>query len=81
MVGRVDKIQISATDYGLAPGALSASNFVVGAAAVDAHSEFVYDASTHTLKWDANGAGGAAAITVAIFTPGVALTASDFMVV
>ncbi len=77
----VDIIQINASDYGLAPGALDPSNFILGSAAVDAHSEFVYDASTNTLKWDADGVGGAAAITVATFATSIGLTASDFVVV
>jgi hypothetical protein len=77
----VDIIQIKASDYGLAPGALDPSNFVVGPAAVHNHAEFVYTASSHTLKWDPDGVGGAAAITVATFTTNVGLTASDFVVV
>ena len=77
----LDLIQITGADYGLAPGALDPGNFIVGSKAIDGHAEFVYNAATNTLKWDADGVGGAAAITVATFTTNVGLTASDFVVV
>ncbi len=76
----VDHLAFRAADYGLATGPLAAANLVFGAAAVDAHAEFVYDAAKKTLLWDADGVGGAAAVAVTTFSTAVTLTASDFLI-
>ncbi len=76
----VDHLAFQAADYGLSAGALSASNLVFGAAATDAHAEFIYDAAKKTLLWDADGVGGAAAVAVATFSTAVTLTAADFVI-
>jgi hypothetical protein len=48
---------------------------------VDHHSEFVYDAAAKKLLWDADGVGGAGAVSVAVFDTNVALTHADFLLV
>jgi hypothetical protein len=42
--------------------------------------QFVWDATAKTLYWDADGAGGTAAVKVATFTTNVPLQASDFLI-
>ena len=76
----VDRLAFNASDFGLPAGALDAANLVFGAAATDAHAEFIYDAAHKTLLWDADGAGGAAAVTIATFASAVTLAASDFLI-
>jgi Ca2+-binding RTX toxin-like protein len=78
----VDKLQITGTDYGGLPaGALAATNLVYGMAAVDPHAEFIFNAAAHTLRWDPDGTGAMAPITVATLTGVTTLAASDFVVV
>lgn len=77
----VDLLQFSAADYGLPVGPLDSGNLVFGTAATDPHPEFVYNAATLTLRWDPDGVGGLAPITVATFNSAITLTASDFVVV
>jgi hypothetical protein len=52
-----------------------------GTQATASHSQFVYSASTRTLMWDADGAGGAAGIAIATFASdiGSILSAEDFV--
>jgi Ca2+-binding RTX toxin-like protein len=61
-----DKVELSAAAFGLAAGPLAANMFVAGAAATEAHGQFVFDAS-HNLYWDADGTGGGAAVLLASF--------------
>jgi hypothetical protein len=42
--------------------------------------QFVWDAATKTLSWDADGAGGNAAVKIATFTTNVPLTSADFLI-
>ncbi len=63
------------------PGALSANAFVTGAAAADADDRIVYNAATGQLFYDADGNGAGAAVQFATMSPGLTLTASDFMVI
>ncbi|HVQ09970.1 MAG TPA: Ig-like domain-containing protein, partial [Allosphingosinicella sp.] len=76
-----DQILLSAAIFtGMSPGALSASAFVVGAAALDADDRIVYNSATAALFYDADGNGAGAAVRFAFVVPGVSLTASDFVV-
>lgn len=80
-----DRIGIEAPHYGLsdgagatAGGALNPDWFVQGAAATAAHGQFLY--SGGTLRWDADGTGGAPGRLVATLTAAPALTAGQFTV-
>ncbi|BCH26566.1 calcium-binding protein [Mesorhizobium sp. L-8-3] len=64
----------------LSSGPLSAANFVVGKHAVDGNDLIVYDKTTGDLFYDADGAGGAAALRFASVQAATAITADDFVV-
>jgi serralysin len=66
---------------GLASGALPAQAFRMGSAAADADDRIIYDPATGVLSFDADGAGGAAAAAFASVQPGLAIAATDFIVV
>jgi Ca2+-binding RTX toxin-like protein len=76
-----DVLVVSASGFGggLTPGALPSARFAMGIA-TDATPQFVYQANG-VLLWDADGIGGGAAVTVAIFQGRPALAASDIMVI
>lgn len=63
------------------PGRLLASAFHTGTAAHDATDRIVYDKATGHLFFDADGTGVAAPLLIAELTPGLALTAADFVVI
>ena len=75
-----DRLVFNGSDYGLTPGSLAASHFEIGAAATGHEAEFVFNASTRTLSWDADGAGGQAAVNLAVFSNAITLHASDFTI-
>ena len=62
-------------------GTLSGSAFVTGTAAGDADDRIIYNSATGQLFFDADGSGSGAAVLFATVTPGLTLTASDFMVI
>ena len=64
-----------------AGGALSAAAFHIGGAAGTADHRIIYNATTGTLLYDADGAGGAAAIAFAHVSAGLAMTAAEFLVI
>ncbi len=66
---------------GGATGVLAASKFYIGAAAHDSTDRIVYDSANGRLYFDADGNGAGAAIHFATLTPGLALTAADFVVI
>jgi Ca2+-binding RTX toxin-like protein len=77
-----DTIQLdNAVFLGLAPGALGAGAFNTGSAASQADDRVIYNSATGALLFDADGAGGAAAVQFAALAAGLALTASDFVVI
>ncbi len=79
-----DTIQLArAAGYLTLPaGALAASAFVVGAAALDGGDRVIYNAGTGALLYDADGTGFLPAVTIATLTGVVvAPTAADFWVV
>ena len=64
------------------PGALNASAFVDRhAPRSDADDRIIYDSTTGKLFYDADGNGAGAAVQFATLSTGLALTASDFMVI
>lgn len=67
---------------GLSFGALNANNFRIGTEALDADDRIIYDPVTGNIYFDADGNSGGdeAPILFATVTPGLALTASDFVV-
>jgi Ca2+-binding RTX toxin-like protein len=78
-----DKLAVHASDYGLAIGALAGDWFESSLAGVatKAHAEFVFSTSSHTLGWDADGSGSAAAIQVATFSNNALLKYQDFTII
>jgi len=62
-----DHVAVHSADYGLAPGTLDPAYFVQGSAATADHAQFVFDTNTHSLMWDADGTGAAAAVQIASF--------------
>ena len=73
----LDKLVFS-TEDGYAAGA----GLTFGKGAVGSNAQFVYDAQTRSLFYDADGAGGAAATKLAVLTGvGVNVTAADIQVI
>jgi predicted extracellular nuclease len=62
-------------------GALNASAFVTGTQAADASDRIIYDSATGQLLYDADGAGGVAAVQFATLNGAPALAISDFIVI
>ncbi len=77
-----DEIQIdNAVFAGLAAGALAAGAFNTGAAASQADDRIIYNAATGALLFDADGNGAGAAVHFAALSAGLAMTASEFVVI
>ncbi|TPG13209.1 beta strand repeat-containing protein [Sphingomonas oligophenolica] len=77
-----DKIALSSSIFGgMASGTLSASNFVIGAAATTAEQHIVYNQATGQLFYDADGSGAGAAVLFATVAPGTVITANMIAVV
>ncbi len=62
-------------------GPLNNNAFVIGTAAADADDRIVYDSATGAVLYDADGNGAGAAVQFATLSTGLALIASDFIVV
>jgi len=77
-----DTIQLDDSVFaGLALGALSAGAFYIGTAAHDSTDRIIYNSSTGALLFDADGNGAGAAVQFATLSTGLALVASEFVVV
>lgn len=76
-----DKIVLDKAVFdGLSAGALAGDAFVVGTAARDANDRVIYDQSTGSLFYDADGSGSGKAVQFAKLDPNTVLTASHFEV-
>lgn len=62
-------------------GTLAQGAFVIGTAALDADDRIVYDQTTGSLFYDADGSGQGAAVLFASVAAGTALSASDFLAI
>jgi Ca2+-binding RTX toxin-like protein len=60
---------------------LAAANFTTGATAVEADDFIVYNSSTGTLFYDADGNGAGVAVVIAMLGTNLALTNADFVVI
>ncbi len=79
---RVDLIHLDDAIFtGLALGRPFAGSFTNGTAALDANDRLIYDINTGTLRYDADGNLGGAAVVVAIFDNNVALAHTNFLVI
>ena len=63
-----------------AAGVLAAGAYHAGSQAGDASDRVIYNASTGQIFYDADGSGGAAQTLIATITPGIALSAADFVI-
>jgi Ca2+-binding RTX toxin-like protein len=61
-------------------GELPSSAFYSGTAAHDATDRIIYDPATGALIYDADGTGSAAQVQFATLSPGLTVTASDFLI-
>jgi Ca2+-binding RTX toxin-like protein len=78
----VDKIALDRNVFaGLAIGAVGPGVFVTGTQAQDADDRIIYNQASGGLFYDADGAGGAAAVQFATLDPAAILGASDFIVI
>jgi Ca2+-binding RTX toxin-like protein len=78
----IDKIALDNGIFtALADGALPASAFVAGTAALDADDRILFNAADGSVYYDADGSGAGAALLVAYVPVGQVLTAADFIVV
>jgi serralysin len=77
----IDKIQVVGSAFGgLAAGALAGSKFIAGAAPVATQAaQFLYNTTTGVLAFDADGAGGAAAVNLVTLVGQPAMTAADIV--
>jgi serralysin len=75
-----DSILIEDLFFGAVGPSLSANEFVLGAAALDADDRIIYNAATGNIVYDTNGNGIGGATTFARVTAGTALTLADFIV-
>ncbi len=81
--GPEDVFEISRAGFGdlLPLGALDAAQFSGTGAAVGTAAQFVYVPGTGVLRWDADGAGGAASVPIAVLQGLPALSAADIVVI
>jgi FG-GAP-like repeat len=77
----VDQLLLSATGFGLTPGAISADQFVLGSAALDSGDRFLYNVGTGILLFDPDGTGVATPSVLAALTGAPSLTATDLVAV
>ncbi len=76
-----DTIELHSSFFaGLPVGTLSASLFIVGAAAVDPSHRIIYDPIAGSLLYDRDGNGDAVAVQFATLSAGLSMTNLDFVV-
>jgi serralysin len=78
-----DRISISSAGFGdgvMPPGPLDPAYLSLDASATGPGPKLVYNAATGSLSWDADGAGGAAALRFAVLATRPLLDATDFVV-
>ncbi len=77
-----DTIQLDdAVFTALSPGALASGAYATGPAATQADDRVIYNSASGALLYDADGTGNIPAVQFALLTPGLALTAADFVVI
>ncbi|MCB5189341.1 calcium-binding protein [Methylobacillus arboreus] len=76
----VDKIELNTDQFASLVG-FNAGNLVVGSGPLDADDYLVFNTSTNTLQYYADGNGGSAAFDIAILTGVTSITAADIVVV
>jgi Ca2+-binding RTX toxin-like protein len=74
-----DHIALSASAFHLSGPISEGHGFVTGTAATGPGATLIWDAAHGLLSFDADGAGGAAALTLATLTGGASLTAADIL--
>ncbi|MEO3471564.1 calcium-binding protein [Roseomonas sp. CAU 1739] len=78
----VDHFEVSQAGFGnlLPAGALDPAMFSGNGVAVGTGPQFIYNATTGVLRWDADGTGSGAAATLAVLDGAPVLAAADFHV-
>jgi len=76
-----DTIRLSLSIFSAAgpAGALNANAFFAGAAAHDPDDRIMYDTTNGNLSYDADGNGAGAAQVFAVVSPGLAMSAANFV--
>jgi len=78
-----DTIKVKATGFGGGLGAgaaITAAQFVIGAAAVDSSDRFIYNKTTGGLLFDIDGTGAVASVQIANLPTNLAMTNQDIVV-
>jgi Ca2+-binding RTX toxin-like protein len=78
----IDHLEFSRAALGnlLPAGDLAAGFFAKGTVATGAGAKLLYDSASGVVRWDADGAGGAAPVVVATLTGSPTLTADDIFI-
>lgn len=83
-VGNDDTLHLSGTIFtGLALGAISANQLVIGSTAQDSSDRIIYNATTGALYFDSDGTGASASaqLQFAAMNTGVVVTNVDFVII
>ncbi len=77
-----DKVVFLSSGFGNLPaGAVPADQFVAGTRAKDSNDRFIYDVTTSSLFYDADGRGGVGQVKIATFDNQPTLAATDLLIV
>ncbi|HIK51845.1 MAG TPA: VCBS repeat-containing protein [Oscillatoriales cyanobacterium M59_W2019_021] len=79
----VDRLHVSAAGLGggLVPGAIAAGQFALGSIATDSDDRFLYNVSTGTLLFDADGTGATLPVLLVNLAGAPTLTAADIVAI
>lgn len=79
----VDRLQVLAAGLGggLVPGAIASGQFALGSIAADSDDRFLYNVSTGTLLFDADGTGATLPVLVVNLAGAPTLTAADIVAI